>query len=314
VSEEVQTEIAGNGFPADEFVRAREAQGVSVEQVCRQLHLSRSVVEAIERGDLQRLSDPVFSRGYIRSYAKFLKLDADRCVASYNQASGNLQTAATVKAIGSVSTVPGRHRGRPLLKIGSWLFVIALIAVIIWWWQTQQGLNAPERGDLGSKPLSIETSDGKTLVLPPLKESPAAGVIAEPETAANVTDPLAKAADPVAQNEDATLSSQPEQNENEVSEAVVQPAENGDQTPPVSLDTLDIAFSDDCWISIREIGGRTLFNGVASAGQTLSFQSEARLSVVVGKVSAVSRFSYEGQTIDLASMSKDDVARLSLPL
>ena len=312
MSEEVQADIAGNGFPADEFLQAREAQGVSIDQVCRQLHLSRSVVEAIEQGDLQRLSDPVFSRGYIRSYAKFLKLDADRCVASYNQASGNLQTAATVKAIGSVSTVPGRHRGRPLLKIGSWLFVIALIAVIIWWWQTQQGLNAPGRGDLGNKPLSIETSDGKTLVLPPLKESPVAD--AESEVAADVAEPLNETEGPMEQHEEAALLPQSEQSENEAAEVVVQPAENSDPVPPVSLDTLDIAFSDDCWISIREIGGRTLFNGVANAGQTLSFQSTARLSVVVGKVSAVTRFSYEGQAIDLASMSKDDVARLSLPL
>lgn len=313
MNEEVQTETADNGFPADEFVQAREAQGLSVEQVCRQLHLTRTVVEAIEKGDLQRLSDPVFSRGYIRSYAKLLKLDADYCVACYNRASGNLQTAATVRSIGSVSTVPGRHRGRPLLKIGSWLFVIALIAVIIWWWQTQQGLNPPERDDLGSKPLSIETSDGKTLVLSPPGDGSTVGTQPAAADGKEMTETEDAGTLPLSPRSDSTDRQRSEPGENETPEAAARSA-TPEEIQPAAIDTLDIAFTDDCWISIREIGGRTLFNGVASAGQVLSFQSEARLSVVVGKVSAISRFSYEGQAVDLASMSKDDVARLTLPL
>lgn len=311
MNEEAQTGTADSGFPAENFIQARERQGLSIEQVCRLLHLSRSVVEAIEKGDLQKLSDPVFSRGYIRSYARLLKLDADHCVACYNRASGNLQTAAEVKAIGTVSTVPGRHRGRPLLKIGTWLFIAALIAVSVWWWQTQQGLNAPERDELGNMPLSIETSDGKTLVLPPLEDQSVPDQ-AEP----NGTEPALEQEAPVSapvpeEMQNATAGAEGEAEAPEGA-PLAEPADTGE--PAVTADTLDIALSNDCWISIREIGGRTLFNGVASAGQSLSFQSDSRLSVVIGKVSAVSRFSYQGQEIDLAAISKDDVARLSLPL
>ena len=310
MNEEAQTETADSGFPAQSFIQARESQGLSIEQVCRLLHLSRSVVEAIEKGDLQKLSDPVFSRGYIRSYARLLKLDADHCVACYNRASGNLQTAADVKAIGTVSTVPGRHRGRPLLKIGTWLFVAALIAVSVWWWQTQQGLNAPERDELGNKPLSIETSDGKTLVLPSLEDQTVSD-LTEPDGAEPVQEQ--DEAVPVPEEmQDAPASAEEEGETLEDDASLAAPADQAE--PSAAADTLDIVLSDDCWISIREIGGRTLFNGVAGASQPLSFQSDSRLSVVIGKVSAVSRFSYQGQEIDLTAMSKDDVARLSLPL
>lgn len=313
MSEEVQSESANSDFPAASFVQAREQQGLSVEQVCRQLNLSKASVHAIESGDLQYLSDPVFSRGYIRSYAKFLRLDADAMVADYNRASGNIQTTGTVKAIGTVSTVPGRHHGRPLLKVGSWLFVLALIAASIWWWQTQQGFTTAEREPLDDRPFSIETSDGNTLVLPQLDDDapvPEAdlsdsgeAVTAAPIAATEEEEPVYLTEEQIQQLQDTEASVRPEVEQ--VSEPAPSESASGE---------LDIAFNDDCWISIREVGGRTLFNGVAKAGQSLQFQSDITLAVVVGKVDAVSQFSYQGESIDLAAMSKDNVARLSLPL
>jgi len=311
VSEEFRSENITNDFPAGQFVQAREQQGLSVEQVCRQLNLSRAVVQAIEKGDLQYLSDPVFSRGYIRSYAKFLKLDADALVASYNLASGNVQTTGTVKAIGTVSTVPGRHQGRPLLRIGSWLFVLALIAASVWWWQTQQGLTTADREPLGDRPFSIETSDGKTLVLPQMD-----GAVSEVE-AIEEGEPAATVPDAAPENEEPVYLTDDQVQQLQEAQAAASSVAERDPEPevPAALSSgLDITFSDDCWISIREVGGRTLFNGVAQAGQSLKFESDITLAVVVGKVDAVSQFSYQGESIDLAAMSKDNVARLSLPL
>jgi cytoskeleton protein RodZ len=295
VSEEVQSESPANHFPGHAFAQAREQQGLSIEQVSRQLNLSRSMVQAIEKGNLEYLSDPVFSRGYVRSYARLLKLDADAMVASYNQATGQLQTTGTVKSIGSVSTVPGRHHGRPLLKIGSWLFVLAIVAASVWWWQTQQGGSATQRESLGDASFAIETSDGTTLLLPPPGDE-----IVEP---------------PLQESEAEIESSEPEsESVNEMEEAQTESPLPEVETAAVSADGLQVSFSEDCWISVRELGGRTLFNGVAKAGQSLQFQSEVPLNVVVGKVDAVSHFSFAGQSIDLAGMSKNNVARLSLPL
>jgi cytoskeleton protein RodZ len=297
VSEEARSESTSSDFPAVQFTQAREQQGLSVEQVCRQLNLSKAVVQAIEKGDLQYLSDPVFSRGYIRSYAKFLRLDADAIVASYNRASGNVQMASAVKAIGTVSTVPGRHQGRPLLKIGSWLFVLALIAASVWWWQTQQGLTTADREPLDNRPLSIETSDGNTLILPQLD------VVAAPIAAADEEEPVYLTEEQIEQLQD----------EQEAASSAAE--QERESTPATSVSNgLEVAFSDDCWISIREVGGRTLFNGVAQAGQSLNFQSDSTLAVVIGKVNAVRMISYEGESIDLAVLSKDNVARFSLPL
>ncbi|HZH44228.1 MAG TPA: RodZ domain-containing protein [Lysobacter sp.] len=55
--------------------QAREAAGLSLDQVSVQLHLPRHVLEALEADDHSRLGAPVFVRGQLRSYARLLNLD-----------------------------------------------------------------------------------------------------------------------------------------------------------------------------------------------------------------------------------------------
>ncbi|MEE9493206.1 MAG: RodZ domain-containing protein [Gammaproteobacteria bacterium] len=53
----------------------REEQGLRVEEVSERLRLSPDVLLAIEAGDSEHLPATTFLRGYIRSYAKLLRLD-----------------------------------------------------------------------------------------------------------------------------------------------------------------------------------------------------------------------------------------------
>ena len=66
----VQAVAAGNPLAV-----ARAAAGLSIADVGRQLKLSGWQVEALESGDYKRLPGPVFVRGFIRNYARLLKID-----------------------------------------------------------------------------------------------------------------------------------------------------------------------------------------------------------------------------------------------
>ena len=70
------TEHRGEGVGAA-LRQARLAQNLGVPDVARQLKLSINQVEALEAGDFQRLPGQVFVRGFVRNYARLLKLDAD---------------------------------------------------------------------------------------------------------------------------------------------------------------------------------------------------------------------------------------------
>lgn len=318
-------------FPGEQLREARERHGISIDQVCNQLHLHAATVEAIEASDIDRLKDPVFTRGYIRAYANYLKLDPKPFVDAYNQATGQQTTSADVKAIGTVSMVPGRRQGHPVLKIGSWLFLLALIAVFVWWWQAQYGVN--DNAGLSSldEPVSVETTDGNTLVLPSVDEEEAPLPEVEPlvpeASGTDTTDALSNQDDQSAEGMTDTAAGSSEQAalEPEVdtasAEAANEETAGGDVENPVQATVeseasqgLVISLVDDCWLDIKASNGRSLYSGVAKAGTTLELEGEEPLAVVVGRVSAVEEFSYAGRTIDLAARSREGVARLSLPL
>jgi len=74
----------GGGFASDQLIQAREALGLSAEAIQRELRLTSRVVVALESGDLAGMGQPVFARGYIRSYCKRVGIDAEPFVAQYD--------------------------------------------------------------------------------------------------------------------------------------------------------------------------------------------------------------------------------------
>jgi len=57
---------------------AREAQGLTLEQVFKATRIKVSFLEAIEANQFQALPGPVQARGFVRSYANFLGLDGEQ--------------------------------------------------------------------------------------------------------------------------------------------------------------------------------------------------------------------------------------------
>ena len=53
---------------------AREAAGLSVDDVAARLHMPARVVKSLEAEDWSRLGAPVFVRGQVRSYSRLLGL------------------------------------------------------------------------------------------------------------------------------------------------------------------------------------------------------------------------------------------------
>ena len=66
--------------------REREMRGVSLEEISSATKISMRFLEAIEREDFSILPGGIFSRSFIRSYAKYLGLDEERTVAEFQLA------------------------------------------------------------------------------------------------------------------------------------------------------------------------------------------------------------------------------------
>ncbi len=59
---------------AEQLKNTREALGLSVRDVVEQTNLKTDQVEALECGDWDAFAAPVYVRGFVRSYARLLKL------------------------------------------------------------------------------------------------------------------------------------------------------------------------------------------------------------------------------------------------
>jgi cytoskeleton protein RodZ len=72
--------------PADfgsKLRQARERKGVTLREIATRTKISVAVLESLERSDVSRLPGGIFSRGFVRSYAKEVGLDPDSTVEEF---------------------------------------------------------------------------------------------------------------------------------------------------------------------------------------------------------------------------------------
>ena len=75
------SELASFG---EELRREREIRGISLKEIADATKISRRFLEAIERNDHKTLPAPVFTRGFVREYARYLGLNSEEMVNRYN--------------------------------------------------------------------------------------------------------------------------------------------------------------------------------------------------------------------------------------
>jgi cytoskeletal protein RodZ len=69
----------------EEFRSAREARGLSLSDVAERLHIRSVYLAAIEDEDWHVIGAPVYVRGFMRTYARFLGLDPEAAVQRFSQ-------------------------------------------------------------------------------------------------------------------------------------------------------------------------------------------------------------------------------------
>ena len=120
----------------EEFRSAREARGLTLSEVAEQIHIRSVYLNAIENEEWTAIGAPVYVRGFIRTYARFLGLDAEDAVARFNQAAPADRQTTTIGTI-----VDDRERSGPSLwAILGTIVAAALVLFVAWeYWQYTHG-------------------------------------------------------------------------------------------------------------------------------------------------------------------------------
>lgn len=73
----------------DDLRAARQARGEDLQDIAAQLRIRFVYLEAIERGAFDALPGPTYAIGFVRAYARYLRLDAEEMIARFKiEASG----------------------------------------------------------------------------------------------------------------------------------------------------------------------------------------------------------------------------------
>lgn len=289
---------------------ARERLGLSVADVAGQTKLAMRQIEALEAEDFQHLPEMPFVRGFVRSYAKILQLDAQPLLASLPQA--NPEHAPLVPASVEVP-FPSAHspQRQNLIWLGAALLLsVVVVAFAVWHFTTpvarpevataETPVPLPEKMQI--TPASPVT-EAETVVPPAAKAVRPLAEVA-PAPAVKVARPSVEVA------QSAVASAKPRASK-DLPQTQPKPATQPEA--PLQAATLRLTFDEESWTEIKDRDGKVLSSQVNPPGSELRLNGHAPFSLVIAHAASV-RLYHRGKQVDLKPhiRSSSDVARLTL--
>ncbi len=334
-AERVDQPVPDNhGIPGKTLAAQREAMGWTVEQVADQLKLAVRQVQALEEGDYANLPPAAVVRGFVRAYAKVVKLDAAPLVAQIALDTPAPDTTPTAirrdkPTSFSQTRYPSNGKRASKLPLGLIAGAVLVIGAAAAAWQFGVvpsglfGAAAPNTGAPGAADATV------TVLPPPLQTQTvpntpgAAGELkqadAHPPVINNavplisvppVVDP--NAAPPAPTGTPAGLTPA---GVNPVTGAAV-PATAAGVRPaaaaPGAPNALILSVREDSWIEVRPAKrGRPLFAGMVKGGTIETITVAEPATLIVGKPSAVDA-TLRGVAVSLPATPGGRVARVKL--
>ncbi|MDO8273175.1 MAG: helix-turn-helix domain-containing protein, partial [Gammaproteobacteria bacterium] len=171
-----QPPVDNHGVPGRTLAAQREAMGWSVEQVADQLKLAVRQVVALEAGDYASLPGPAVVRGFVRAYAKVVKLEAAPLVAmiALDTPAASDATSTTVRrdkpASFSEVRFPTNGKRAKAFPIGLLIGALVIVGAAAAAWQfgvipsSLLGTDAPS----GTAPATANGQASVTVLPPPI--------------------------------------------------------------------------------------------------------------------------------------------------
>ena len=300
--EQLPNDVDGSAGAGARLRAAREAAGLSLDQVAQQLKLAPRQVKALEDESFAELPGRTFSRGFVRNYARLLHLDAQDLLAhlpDVSQApaleSPTLHSTATV--MGELPSATARKTG-----LGRWLIPLILIGCIVAaaayeWYRGGLSNNAepartvPDATDHRAPPTGAPATGASEVALPnPLASSS--------QTAASQT---------VAPQSEAPQSASPAAS---MANSVATPAGGLASVAPADATVL-LTYKGPSWTEIRDRSGQLVVSRLVAAGSVEPVNGAPPFDIVLGNAHAVTLV-YRGKSVDLSPYTRRNIARLTL--
>lgn len=283
----------------DTLRRTREAQGLSISEVASSLKLNARQIEALESSRFDLLPGFAFTRGFLRNYARLLKIDAAPLLAALQSPAdeASIELAPASNAQGDMPQV-GRGRFSRSVLPGV-IAALGLLGIVVagWYYDTQRKKTTE---DLVAS-LPVPAAAEAPVAAEPVALSPApVAASTPPASTTEIPGSVPAQAPGVEQTAIAPLAPQ-----------VIQKDAVESSKPVAGADHLVFEFAKDAWVEVKDKDGKIVFSQLGKAGSRQAFGGKAPLSLVVGNARFV-KLERNGTPVDLGTSTKGTVARLKL--
>jgi cytoskeleton protein RodZ len=263
---------------------------LSVGDIATRLRIHPRQVEAIEREDLAALPAPAYVRGFVRNYAKELRMDPAPLIESLNRMIAPAQGDAGLSAA-PLLQVEERSRLSRAVVITVAVGALLLFAVVGWLTTRNRVAHAPAAPEASAAGSAVPAGASAEPARPDQGQGQAASVPA-------ATAPLPGSVVPPA----------------------VAPSPSAAQTPAVSAQaaggtgeaTLTFRFRAAAWVEVKQADGQVLLSQVSPSGSERTVSGRPPLSLTIGNAPHVS-VEFRGQPVDLQDFTgPNSVARFTL--
>jgi len=258
--------------------QAREAAGLTLESVGKDLRMPVQVVKSLEAEQWDRLGAPVFVRGQLRSYARLLKVDLGDALEQ-----AHIGPVVPPQLVSHTHTPRARRIAESLGRRALYVGITAVLAVPVWFatrGHFDNSSNTPNTASLDVIPAAVPVAGGS-------EAAPSAAPAAAPATAASTPSaPYLASLTPV-------------------------PRPAASTAPAAGGGTLSLQFKGDSWVDISGPDGATVEKALIKSGESRSFSPGQVARMVLGNASAV-EVQQGGAIVDLSPYQRANVARFTV--
>jgi len=279
---------------------ARQAQGLHIAALAASIKVSQRKLELLEADRLAELPDATFARALAQTICRSLKIDPAPVLAALPQAPGYRLDAVD----GGINTPfrdrPGHHEPAPFLALtspGVWVTALiagaALLVLLMpadWASSIQSAISSQPPATPASAAPVVVANESPTLAAAPV------------DVAAVPTDAASAAIGDVAAS----------------AVFVELPASSAASASPLTttataaaVGPLQLKASAETWVEVVDGESRVLVSRMLASGEALVLDGASPFKLKIGNA-AGTKVAFRGQAVDLASSTRDNVARLEL--
>lgn len=311
-STDTQSNAIGDAPKCGALLRAtREEQNLTIQEIATRLRLSVKQIEALETDNFTVLPEPTIVRGFIRNYAKQLKIAAEPLLDAYSvMVPSSVPHEMIVKPSANMKMTSYKKPNTGLYGLAA--FAVLLGFGIWFFYQNYVQKPSPTKeitniSNIDAEPLPMPEpalpmaereaalQASTELALPPAQE-PVTPNVTPPDNAATGTNPTS--ASPQAEVIPPAPPVEPP-----VTEPVVASAAGSGR--------LEFSATQETWVSVTDGNGQEIYSKTIFAGSRETINAKLPVNVTVGNAGATS-LSMNGKSYDLAPYSRNNVAHIKL--